>query len=194
MRWPILARRTSITEAVGRPPTRSFELYVEGARWLIVIAAGVLAFGFDALKDHVGRLSFYVYCLTAGLLAVAVAFGLAYLWYSYAYASQREGKPRGDPDVRRAKARSDRAFNLLLWTFGAGMVSFAVFSGMLMLELRLASPTLTLTPVSSADAPSVIAQRDGRLWLLERTAQGLRWTELPPPAAPASAPDHPKAK
>jgi hypothetical protein len=141
-----------------------------------------LAFGVDALKDHPEGPPFWIFCGSAFALGLSIVSGLWYLLRSYAYAGLREGNPRTDARVVAAKKLCDKWFNFLIYSFGAGIFSFAIFGGAFLFSLHLETePTLQLGSVGSPTAPTLVVERDGHLWLLKPGVKGYGWQPLPRP-------------
>lgn len=160
---------------------KSFELYVDGARWLLAIIAGLLVFGFDAIKAHPGQgLALGLYAGSAILLAVAAGAALVYLLASYNYASRREGgQPKDDPQVLWVKAQSDRYFATMIWNFLAGLALFVAFGAALLWGVRGKEEIVQL---HAGGVNSPIIQKGDRFWVLAPGPSGqLGWVALPPP-------------
>lgn len=159
---------------------KSYELYVEGAKWIVAIVAGLLAFGLAALDAHPGqKVALVLFTLSAVALALAGAAALVYLLYSYTYAGLREaGTSSTDDAVTSSKKVADLAFPTMLWTFGAGILLFAAFEAAHLWGLR--TDDKPVVAHLAADGRRLVIQRGDRFWLLSRSKGGKPvWLALP---------------
>lgn len=158
---------------------RSFELYVDGAKWLLAIISGLLVYGFAALKDHPGDdRTLALFASSAVCLGIAAVCALYYLLMSFTVLSRREtGYPTSDELVKRPKRQSNLAFIAMLWTFAAGLLFFVLFGASQLMVLRTGNGSLQ---VHAGAYTSVLVQRGDRLWTLTRMSDGQeKWQPLP---------------
>jgi hypothetical protein len=165
--------------------SKSFEWYVDGAKWLLAIIAGVLTLGMGALKDARSDWSFWTFGASALVLLAGGAFGVSYLWNAYDYASLREGGAAKDAHAAvERQALNDWLFAGLVWCFRIGMLLFIGFGALAIWSARPPDPDkLVVTPASGPDAVA-IAQRGRHIWLLKPAAGGYQWLEIAPPPKP----------
>jgi hypothetical protein len=178
--------------AAALPPTptavpKSYEWYVEGAKWLVAIIAAVLAFGMSSLQAHPGDpTSLILFAVTASVLVVAGGFALTYLLQSYYYAGLRESAPEKVDEARAVKRICDRAFTGLIWSFSVGMIFFLLFGAAQLWSLRVGEDErLEVYPLSARSVCAQAVVRDGAaLWLLERCSSAApTWQRLNGPPA-----------
>ncbi|MFM5893655.1 MAG: hypothetical protein ACKOQM_04395 [Novosphingobium sp.] len=158
---------------------RSFELYIDGAKWILAIVAGLLAYGFDFLKDHSNddalRFSF---AWTAMALCGCAMAAAIYLGSSHFYLASREG----GATVKEAegyKSISDWSLVAMLTTLAIGLILFAVFGVVALDQLRKASDP---PPVLVGMGNGALLQKGGHIWILERDPKGKpKWAPLATP-------------
>jgi len=182
LRWIFGAR-----EPEPWTPPKAYEWYVDGAKWLIGVAAAVIAFGLTWLKDTPDRLALDLFLPGAALLFLAAVAAMYYIWHSYFYAALLEtGRSESESDVAKLGELRDFLFNAMLWCFALGMAVFAFSAatqGYAIATLP-ARDSLQIAPAGVGARPAILAyaQREGRLWALESRPDGsLWWRPLRPP-------------
>lgn len=172
------------TPGADAPPAfslpKALEWYLDGAKWLIAIATGMLAFSLQTIKGAPQGMAFWVFLVAAGFLVLMIGLGIWYLWTSYYYAALREGGAgRDDAKVIRFKARSDQLFQATFWSFIAGMVLFVAFHATYLVYPPAKDPPPLQLHVGGA---TIVAQRGERLWTMTPMPHGaVAWRKVPPP-------------
>jgi hypothetical protein len=161
-------------QAAAPAPPKSFEWYLEGVKWLLVIAAGAVAFGVASLEKTPWWPAYVAFGLFAAPLAVASFFGVHYLFNSYMYAGLREANTSPDDlEVVTYKGRADQCFRLTTWGFAIGMVLFAAFGGLYVYDTWVRQDHHLEIVALATDGPELAVVRRGeRTWLLVRHPDG----------------------
>ena len=155
-------------------PPKSFEWYLEGVRWLLVIAAGAVAFGVASLEKTPWWPAYVAFGLFTAPLAIASFFGVHYLFNSYKYADLREANtPADNTEVQKYKGRANRAFLVTEWGFAIGMVLFAVFGVVYVYDTwARQDDKLEIQAVAAGGPELAVATRGERSWMLVRHPDG----------------------
>ncbi len=165
-------------------PFKVFGMYVDGAKWLLAIIAGLFVFGVESLKDRSGATA-DVWLFVAASIFLLAAGGLAliYLWKSYSYASHRVGSnPRGTAADNAYECASS-VYPFMLGSFAVGMILFSLFGAAnVWARLSAGKPVV----VVAVDGGVVVAQRGDCMWVRNTSAgPQAKWTLIPAVAAPA---------
>ena len=168
--------------AKGRPPTKAFEWYLDGVKWLVAISAAAIAFGIACLEKGANAVVYWAFALYVAPLMVTSAAGVWYLFWSYEYADAREsGVPRHHPDVVLAKSRSDLAFAIVVWSFTFGMLFFGGFGGFYVWSAweKQQTDRPEIHALASGRGEPAILQRGEKAWILTHRGDGsLYWRPL----------------
>lgn len=163
-----------------------FEMYVDGAKWLLAIISGLLLFGSDRLKERSGfGIDVWLFATAAALLILSAGSALFYLWQSYTHLSLRAGT--GDPDDEKVVAawtRASIAYPLMLITFGLGLLAFVAFAAANLVEQLSEKKAPAIV---AADGEILVAQRSDCLWVRDTAPSG-QWRPVPQPGRAGAAP------
>lgn len=168
--------------ARGPAPTKAFEWYLDGVKWLLAISAAAIAFGVACLEKGADAAVYWAFALYVPALMVNSAAGVWYLFWSYEYADAREnGLSRRNVDVRLAKSRSNLSFNVVVWSFFLGMVLFGLFGGIYVWSSwnKQQGDSPELQALAPGVTDQAVLRRGDRAWILTRRPDGsLYWRPL----------------
>jgi hypothetical protein len=158
-------------------PFKVFGMYVDGAKWLLAIIAGLLVVGMEWLKDRSGSgADVSLFLAAAVLLLISGGLALLYLWQSYTYVSLHVGGR--DPDgADGARSIASAVYPFMLGAFAFGAILFAVFGwANLMARIENRKPLA----IVGVDQGLIVAQRGTCLWVRNATAgPQVGWTRIP---------------
>jgi len=184
-----------------------FEMYLEGAKWLLAIAAGMLVYGLDRLTEHpVEGWPLRLFAVSSAFLGVSAAAALYYLQKSFAYASSGaeiaaartqeraaanvhapsdENAPMRNEAAAKAaekdKERRDKLHGRIGSAFWLMNWSFAI-GGLLYLLFGLQQIlTIKSEPRTQFETSEqgVFVTRGSQTWVLQTGKNGPVWVRLP---------------
>jgi hypothetical protein len=149
----------------GGTAPQSVNWYIDVVKWLLGIAAGMLVFGFDKLKVEGWPVWLTAsYLGSAGLLALAVVFGICACWQWLPYANRIElGHPPTETETQKLANRGTRFYTGMATTFLAGVVAFAAVWIISFLRTPPTAPAgdIKLIPGGAPSTFLVVAQAAG---------------------------------
>lgn len=169
---------------MAEPPSlpKSLEWYLEGVKWLVIIAAALIAFGVACLEKTGWWPAYLAFGLFAPLLGASCYFGVLYLFHTYHLAGLREKKTKDtDQAVKDAQCSSNDAYRGVVWTFPYGVLAFAIFGGIYVWDLwvkhQAESPSFYALAPGTVD--QAVLRKGDAAWILTRRPDGsLYWRRL----------------
>lgn len=176
----------------GISTVKVFEMYLEGAKWLLAIIAGMLVYGLDRVTEHpVTGWPLWTFTASSACLGVSAAAALYYLLKSFGYAStaaqaisaNAAAVPNNDanneerskiPDREQIYNRIKAAFGIMIWFFSIGGALYLMFGLQQILTIKEKPETRI-----EAGQRDVFLARGERLWVLRSGNKGAIWVRLP---------------
>jgi hypothetical protein len=171
----------------GISKEKVFEMYLEGAKWLLAIIAGLLVYGLDRLTAHpVTGWPLWLFAGSSAFLGISAAAALYYLLRSFAYASTAAqqasatatsadtGVSANLPDRDEMYKRIGTAFGVMIWSFSVGGALYLAFGLQQILTIRKEPETRI-----EATEQGVFYTQGGHLWSLRNGRAGPTWVRLP---------------